>query len=108
SFRPSWEDDRFACAACGFAQPDTPNRLDGDALVLGDERVPLRLAVPGRWNVANAGLAVTAATHFDVAPAAAASALAAVTTVAGRYMAVPLGDGRTARVLLAKNPAGWS
>jgi UDP-N-acetylmuramyl tripeptide synthase len=103
-----WDHDRFRCPACGFAQPETENRLDGDALVLGDERVPLRLAVPGRWNVANAGLAVTAATHFDVAPAAAASALAAVTTVAGRYMAVPLGDGRTARVLLAKNPAGWS
>ena len=104
-----WDDDRFECPSCGFAQPDTPNRLDGDTLVLGVESAPLTLAVPGRWNVANAALAVTAAVeHFDVALPDAARAVGAVTTVAGRYMAVPLGDGRTARVLLAKNPAGWS
>jgi lipid II isoglutaminyl synthase (glutamine-hydrolysing) len=105
----TWDDDRFACPACGFAQPDTPNRLDGDTLVLGDQRVPLRLALPGRWNLANAALAVTAAhTHFDVPTGVAADAVGTVTTVAGRYMHVPLGDGRRARVLLAKNPAGWS
>ena len=105
----TWDDDRFACPACGFAQPETVNRLEADTLVLGDERVPLRLALPGRWNLANAALAVTAAhTHFDVPAAVAADAVGAVTTVAGRYMHVPLGDGRHARVLLAKNPAGWS
>jgi UDP-N-acetylmuramyl tripeptide synthase len=102
------DDDRFGCPGCGFSQPDTVRRLDGDTLVLGDERVPLRLAVPGRWNLANAALAVTAASaHFEVAPADAADALHRVTSVAGRYMDVPLGDGRTASVLLAKNPAGW-
>jgi len=102
------DDDRFACVQCQFAQPKSVNRLDDDALVLDGERVPLRLAVPGRWNLANAALAVTAAaTHFDVAPADAAAALGSVATVAGRYMDVPLGDGRTASVLLAKNPAGW-
>ena len=54
-------------------------------------------------------LAVTAAvTHFGVDPTVAADAAATVTTVAGRYMSVPLGDGRTARVLLAKTPAGWT
>ena len=104
----AWEDERFACAACGFAQPDAAARLDGDALVLDGQRVALRLAVPGRWNLANAALAVTAATHFEVPAADAAAALGDVTTVAGRYMQVPLGDGRDARVLLAKNPAGWS
>ncbi|HSO94838.1 MAG TPA: MurT ligase domain-containing protein [Acidimicrobiia bacterium] len=105
----TWNDNRFACPACGFAQPDTPNRLDGDTLVLGDERVALRLGLPGRWNLANAALAVTAAhTHFAVPTRVAADAAGTVTTVAGRYMHVPLGDGRQARVLLAKNPAGWS
>jgi UDP-N-acetylmuramyl tripeptide synthase len=105
----TWDDDRFACLHCGFAQPDAHNRLEDDTLVLGDQRVPLRLALPGRWNLANAALAVTAAhTHFDVPAAVAADAVATVTTVAGRYMHVPLGDGRRARVLLAKNPAGWS
>ncbi len=104
-----WDADRFDCPACGFAQPETPNVLDGETLVLDGTRIPLRLALPGRWNLANAALAVTAAvTHFGVDPETAAGAAGTVTTVAGRYMDVPLGDGRTARVLLAKNPAGWT
>jgi lipid II isoglutaminyl synthase (glutamine-hydrolysing) len=104
-----WSADRFDCPSCGFGQPATPNRLDGDTLVLDGTRVPLRLALPGRWNLANAALSVTAAaTHFDVAPGEAAEAAGTITTVAGRYMTVALPDGRRARVLLAKNPAGWS
>src|SRR5436305_1031580 len=67
------------------------------------------LVLPGRWNLTNAALAVTAAaTHFGVDPREAAEAAATITTVAGRYMSVALPDGRRARVLLAKNPAGWS
>jgi UDP-N-acetylmuramyl tripeptide synthase len=104
-----WDEARFECPACAFRQPDSPNRLDGDALVLDGARIPLKLALPGRWNLANAALAVTAAvTHFDVDATVAATAAGTVTTVAGRYMSVPLGNGRTARVLLAKNPAGWT
>lgn len=104
-----WSADRFDCPSCGFGQPVTPNRLDGNALVLDGTRIPLRLALPGRWNLANAALAVTAATtHFGVDPDEAAEAAATITTVAGRYMTVALPDGRRARVLLAKNPAGWS
>lgn len=104
-----WSTDRFRCPACGFAEPETPWRLDGDTLVLGDVRIPLALALPGQWNRANAALAVAAAVaHYGVDPAVAAAAVAAVDTVAGRYMRVPLDDGRRARVLLAKNPAGWS
>jgi lipid II isoglutaminyl synthase (glutamine-hydrolysing) len=103
-----WSEERFDCPSCGFGQPATPNRLEGDSLVLDGTRVPLRLALPGRWNLANAALAVTAATtHFGVDPQEAAAA-ATITTVAGRYMTVALADGREGRVLLAKNPAGWS
>ena len=105
----TWSTDRFDCPSCGFGQPATPNRLDGDTLVLDGTRVPLRLALPGRWNLANAALAVTAATtHFGVDPHEAADAATTITTVAGRYMTVALPDGRRARVLLAKNPAGWA
>ena len=116
-----WDDVRFDCptasGGCGFTQPDAQHRLDGDVLVLGpdrgrgydtEQRVPLALALPGRWNLANAALAIVAAVHLGVDPDHAAAAAATVTTVAGRYMHVPLGDGRSARVLLAKNPAGWS
>ena len=58
---------RFECPACGFAQPESSNRLDGDALVLDGGASRSQLALPGRWNLANAALAVTAAvTHFEV------------------------------------------
>ncbi|MEX2031826.1 MAG: MurT ligase domain-containing protein, partial [Dehalococcoidia bacterium] len=103
-----WSTDRFECPGCGLAQPETPNQLDGKTLVLDDIQIPLEISLPGKWNLANAALAVTAAAHLGVDPTEAASALGAITSVAGRYMSVPIGDGRQARVLLAKNPAGWT
>ncbi|GMU78621.1 MAG: UDP-N-acetylmuramyl peptide synthase [Acidimicrobiia bacterium] len=104
-----WSTDRFSCPHCGFAEPDADHALDGDTLVLAGTRHPLRLSLPGRWNCANAALAVVGAvTHFGVDPSRAVEAAGRVDTVAGRYMAVPLPDGRRARVFLAKNPAGWS
>jgi UDP-N-acetylmuramyl tripeptide synthase len=106
----AWSDRGFDCTQCGFTQPSTPHRLDADGdLVLDGERVPLDLALPGRWNRANAALAITAAaTHFDVPPAVAAKAAEQISTVAGRYRTVRLDDGRPLRILLAKNPAGWT
>lgn len=101
------DDDRFSCT-CGFATPETSIRLDGDTLVLGEEKLTLALSLPGHWNVLNAALAVVAARHFGVSPTAAADAASRVTTVAGRYAVHRLPDGRGARVILAKNPAGWS
>jgi UDP-N-acetylmuramyl tripeptide synthase len=104
----TWSADRFDCPSCGFAQPDTPNRLDGSELVLDGERVPLHLALPGPWIVANAALAVTAAAQLGIDPKLAAEAAGKVTSVAGRAMPIPLGDGRDATLLLSKNPAGWT
>jgi UDP-N-acetylmuramyl tripeptide synthase len=104
----TWTADRFDCPSCGFGQPDTPNRLEGSDLVLDGTRVPLKLALPGPWNVANAALAVTAAAQLGIEPAQAAAAAGTVRSVAGRAMPIPLGDGRTATLLLSKNPAGWT
>ena len=105
----TWSADRFDCPACGFAQPEAAHRLEGDTVVLDGRRVQLALALPGAWNRQNAALALVAATtHFGIDAAVAAEAMARVTTVAGRFMAVPLGDGRHATVLLSKNPAGWA
>ena len=57
----------------------------------------------------NAGLALTAAVaHFGVDAEVAVGAMRAVEVVSGRFSAVRLPDGRDARVLLAKNPAGWT
>jgi UDP-N-acetylmuramyl tripeptide synthase len=99
--------DTYSCR-CGFAEPVATNRLVGDTLHLGERAVAIELALPGRWNVSNAALAITAAAELGVDPEVAALAAASVTTVSGRYATYRLADGRPARVLLAKNPAGWS
>ena len=51
-------------------------------------------------------LAVVAATKLGVPLKVAVGALGAVTSVAGRYQTITVGSTR-ARLLLAKNPAGW-
>jgi lipid II isoglutaminyl synthase (glutamine-hydrolysing) len=105
----TWSEDRFDCASCGFAQPDTPHRLDGDGLVLDGERIPMQLRLPGSWNRMNAALALaTAVLHFGVPIERAVAGLATVEVVSGRFSTRRLTDGRDARVLLAKNPAGWT
>jgi UDP-N-acetylmuramyl tripeptide synthase len=104
-----WSEHRFACPSCGFAQPETPHRLDGDVLVLHGERIPLQLGLPGTWNRMNAALALAAAVlHFEVPIARAVEGIARVEVVSGRFSTRRLSDGRHARVMLAKNPAGWT
>lgn len=104
----TWSADRFDCAGCGFGQPDAVATLADGALVVDGARYPLGLGLPGRWNEQNAALAVMAARAVGIRPAHAVAAAAAVETVSGRYASYALGDGRPVRVLLAKNPAGWS
>ena len=70
------------------------------------ERHPVTLQLPGRVNRANAATALAVAAQFGVRPADAVPRLAQVASVAGRYATVER-DGRTIRLLLAKNPAGW-
>ncbi|TLH48834.1 DUF1727 domain-containing protein [Mycolicibacterium neoaurum] len=67
---------------------------------------PMALALPGAANRGNATQAVAAAVALGADPAAAVTAVAAVDEVAGRYRTVRIGN-HTARLLLAKNPAGW-
>jgi UDP-N-acetylmuramyl tripeptide synthase len=90
---------------CGLRRP-VAFELVGDELVLGDQHVTLRPGVPGHHNVGNAALAVVAATKLGVPLNVAVGALGAVTSVAGRYQTITVGSTR-ARLLLAKNPAGW-
>jgi UDP-N-acetylmuramyl tripeptide synthase len=70
------------------------------------EDVDVALKLPGRANRANAALALTAAEAMGVDRAAAAAAFSQVSEVVGRYATVRAG-GKEARLLLAKNPAGW-
>jgi UDP-N-acetylmuramyl tripeptide synthase len=66
----------------------------------------MSLALPGAVNRGNAAQAVAAAVAMGADPAAAVAAVSAVDEVAGRYRTVRIGN-HTARLLLAKNPAGW-
>ena len=80
---------------------DEVNLYGPDGLAL-----PMRLSLPGTVNRGNAAQAVAAAVALGADPAAAVAAVSTVDEVAGRYQTVPMGE-HTARILLAKNPAGW-
>jgi UDP-N-acetylmuramyl tripeptide synthase len=68
---------------------------------------PVQLRLPGRFNLGNAAMTLATAAALGVPPAAAAAAIAGVTSIAGRYSVIDRGP-HTLRLLLAKNPAGWS
>lgn len=102
----------WACASCGFARPTPEATLEitpgGDATgVWADGTVrPIDLQLPGRFNVANALMAAVACGACGVGPGEALTAMAAVHEVAGRFTIRSFGEMR-ARLMLAKNPAGW-
>jgi UDP-N-acetylmuramyl tripeptide synthase len=132
-----WHDDAVGCPACGgrigfagaggwscdrcdFARPVVDADVVGDELVLADgSRHPIRIALPGQFNRANAGMVAMAAVPLlessgvrcaDGGPPTVDLVLdriAAVTEVAGRFSTITR-DGRSVRLLLAKNPAGWT
>lgn len=72
----------------------------------GNHTLPMNLQLPGRANRGNAAQAIAAAVVMDVPVADALRAAEEVTDVAGRYSLVEF-EGRTLRLMLAKNPAGW-
>ncbi len=85
---------------------------DGDvdgAFVLqaaGGTKISLYSELPGRANHGNAGQAAVAALASGVTLDVLGRALRSVTGVAGRYQTYDI-DGRSVRMLMAKNPAGW-
>lgn len=101
---------KWSCG-CGFARPDPIAWLEetsaGPEAVLADgRRLPVALGVPGRFNLANALMAAVAAGVLGVEVDEALSAMGRVVEVAGRFRRLEL-DGASARLMLAKNPAGW-
>ncbi len=102
----------WACTSCAFARPVPVATLavapDGSATgVWSDGTVrPLALRLPGRFNLANALMAAVACEACGVEPDDALSVMATVEEVAGRFTVREFGDVR-ARLMLAKNPAGW-
>ncbi len=97
----------WACSACPLARPDLDAWIEGQTIVTRDgSRLAFHLRLPGRCNEANALMAMVAAGRFGVPGEAALAAMAGTSEVAGRYRSVVAGS-TTARLLLAKNPAGW-
>jgi lipid II isoglutaminyl synthase (glutamine-hydrolysing) len=93
---------------CGFRRPEPDMALRGDELVTSDaRRFPLELALPGRFNRANAAMAAATAEVLGVELGDAVAAMATLNDVEGRFAVVDYA-GITTRLLLAKNPAGWA
>jgi len=119
----SWAGDSVSCPRSGevimregshwrstgtdFARP-TPQWWVDDENLYGPAGlvIPMRLSLPGAVNRGNAAQSVAAAVAMGADPAAAVAAVSGIDEVAGRYRTVRIGD-HTARLLLAKNPAGW-
>ena len=109
--RISWTGEVWSCS-CGLARPEPEIGGGGavgsaDAVEVGGRSFPVQLQLPGRCNASNAAMAVAAARVAGVDPEDALAAMVGIANVAGRYREVNLGPA-SARLLLAKNPAGWN
>ena len=119
----SWANDSVSCPRSGevivrekshwystgtdFKRP-APQWWVDDEKIYGPDGfdAPMTLSLPGVVNRSNAAQAVATAVAMGADPAAAVAAVCGVDEVAGRYRTVRIGN-HTARLLLAKNPAGW-
>ncbi len=92
---------------CGFHRPAPDTSLVGEELIIGEQRVGLRRALPGAFNRANAAMALTALSVLHVDLDAAAERVAHLVDVAGRF-GLRHWRGHELRLTLAKNPAGFA
>ncbi|OBK42482.1 Mur ligase family protein [Mycobacterium kubicae] len=119
----SWANDSVSCPRSGevivrdkghwystgadFKRPSPQWWFDEETLYGPDGlALPMQLALPGAVNRGNAAQAVAAAVALGADPGEAVAAVSGVDEVAGRYRTVRVG-AHEARILLAKNPAGW-
>jgi UDP-N-acetylmuramyl tripeptide synthase len=104
---PMGGDANWACRECGFRRPQPHWILDGpDVIDPRGMRWRLDIQLPGQANRSNAAMAMATAEAVGMHPGNALGRMRTVTSVAGRYTTVER-DGRSLRLLLAKNPAGW-
>jgi lipid II isoglutaminyl synthase (glutamine-hydrolysing) len=97
----------WRCLGCSLCRPSPDVELVGDdAVSFEGSCLSFSLALPGRFNRANAVMAASAARILGVDPESSLRSMAVTTDVAGRYEVV-LVRGAQVRLLLAKNPAGW-
>ncbi len=103
----SRDESGWRCHECSFARPPARWVQDGNAVIdPGGQVRELALNLPGRANRSNAVMALAVADCFGAGAEQALPALRGVRSVAGRYTTIGR-RGRSVRLLLAKNPAGW-
>jgi len=104
----SGQDADWYCTGCGLARPKGDYRVESGTIVDRTEHVwDPQLSVPGVFNISNAACALAAAELMGVEPRTALAGMRRVTSPAGRFATARFGT-TTARLLLAKNPAGWA
>jgi UDP-N-acetylmuramyl tripeptide synthase len=92
---------------CGFSKPlNVATTLSNELTVRGN-LLRLDLRLPGAFNEANAAMALTALTYLDVDPHEALARVNELENVAGRF-SLRRWRGHQLRLLLAKNPAGFT
>jgi UDP-N-acetylmuramyl tripeptide synthase len=111
----------WSCPNCGAARPELDTRvhdvqLDGLAatnlsvVFTNGEQVPLRLPIPGLYNVYNVAAAAAAAYVLGVYTSAMDEAIRAAGPAFGRFERIPVpatnGKAGTITLLLVKNPTG--
>ncbi len=101
------------CTGCDRRRPEPSWRLDwsgesGVAVGPDGRQFDLTgLGLPGRFNASNATGALAVCAELSLDLDACTAAMKTVTAVSGRYAILDVG-ARRIRLLLAKNPAGWS
>ena len=108
----------WSCSSCGLARPardvSATKVLLGEswseislAGTIGSVFAAVRIPIPGLYNAYNALAALGAARAFDIGLTEATRALANFRPAFGRLETVDL-EGRTLRLVLVKNPAGFN
>ncbi len=102
---------------CGFARPVPSVTIHDDKMVMDGRDITLSTSLPGKFNLSNAAMAVTAVSLLGKSPLDSVDRIARLTSVAGRFASIDieLVDSQnstciveaTVIMMLAKNPAGW-
>ncbi|WP_040162974.1 DUF1727 domain-containing protein [Nigerium massiliense] len=96
------------CPDCELTEPQASYAVIGDQIRLPDGRlVDPQLKVPGKFNIANAACALGAAAEWGIDADTALTGFRTVSAPAGRFSTATI-EGATVRLVLSKNPAGWS
>ncbi len=105
--RISFSKDRWSCS-CGFARPNViADYREGELRMADGRSLPINSQLPGEFNRENLAIAAIAATVIGEPLTLAIERMEGLAEVAGRFSVHQIGE-QTVRLMLAKNPAGWT